>query len=96
MKETIVREQYNERASIYDRRWSGYLAKTLSFLKNWTQISPSETVLDVACGTGELEKLLLQENPQQRITGVDISEEMLNTAKQKLSTYPQVFWQTAK
>lgn len=95
MKETIVREQYNERASIYDRRWSGYLAKTLSFLKNWTQISPSETVLDVACGTGELEKLLLQENPQQRITGVDISEEMLNTAKQKLSTYPQVFWKTA-
>ena len=33
MKETIVREQYNERASIYDRRWSGYLAKTLSFLQ---------------------------------------------------------------
>lgn len=95
MKET-VRGQYNERANIYDRRWSGYLAKTLSFLQNWAQISPTEIVLDVACGTGELERLLLQENPQQRITGVDISEEMLNTAEQKLSTYPQVFWQTAK
>ena len=96
MKETIVRQQYNQKANIYDRRWSGYLAKTLSFLQNWAQITPSEGVLDVACGTGELERLLLQDNPQQRITGVDLSQEMLNTAKQKLSTYPQVFWQTAK
>ena len=95
MKETQVREQYNKKAKIYDRRWRGYLHKTLSFIKVWGQISPDETVLDVACGTGELERLLLLDNPQQRITGVDISEEMLRTAKQKLSAYPQVFWQTA-
>ena len=85
MKETLVREQYNKKAKIYDRRWRGYLHKTLSFIKAWGQISPNETVLDVACGTGELERLLLLDNPQQRITGVDISEEMLRTAKQKLS-----------
>ena len=91
----IVREQYNEKANTYDRRWSGYLDKTLTFLQSWAQISPSETVLDIACGTGELERLLLQENPQQRITGVDISEEMLTTAKQKLSAYPKVSWHTA-
>ena len=96
MKETLVREQYNEQASIYDRRWSDYLDATLSFLQSWGQISPDETVLDIACGTGELERLLLQKNPQQRITGVDISEEMLNTATQKLSAYSQVSWQTAR
>ena len=95
MLKTTVREQYNQKAKIYDRRWRGYLHKTLSFLQSWAQISPSETVLDVACGTGELEKLLLLDNPQQRITGVDISEEMLKTAKQKLAAYSQVFWQTA-
>ena len=95
MKEAIVREQYNRKADIYDRRWSGYLTKTLSSLQSWTQISPNETVLDVACGTGELERLLLQDNPQQRITGVDISEQMLKIAKQKLLAYPQVFWKKA-
>ena len=93
--EGTVREQYNQKAKIYDRRWQGYLNKTLSFLQSWAQISPSETVLDLACGTGEFERLLLQKNPQQRITGVDISQEMLEVAKQKLSAYPKVFWQTA-
>ncbi len=95
MKETTVREQYNESANTYDRRWSDYLIKTLSLLRSWAQISPSESVLDVACGTGELERLLLQDNPQQRITGIDISEQMLKIAKQKLLAYPQVFWKKA-
>lgn len=96
MKETLVREQYNEQASIYDRRWSNYINTTLSFLQSWTEIANDEIVLDIACGTGELEKFLLQKNPEQRITGVDISEEMLNKARQKLSVYSQVSWQTAR
>lgn len=96
MNQKIAAKEYNQRAKVYDRRWSGYLAKTLSFVQSWAHPSPSETILDVACGTGELEKLLLQQNPQQKITGVDISEEMLKTAKQKLSAYPQVAWQTAE
>ena len=95
MKENPVREQYNKKAKIYDRRWQGYLHKTLSFIKAWEKISPSETVLDVACGTGELERLLLLDNPQQRITGVDISEEMLKVAQQKLSEFSQVSWKVA-
>ena len=96
MKETTVKKQYDKNANIYDRRWSGYLTKTLSFLQSWAQISPDQTVLDVACGTGELESLLLQENPQQKITGVDMSEEMLKVAQQKLSAYSQVSWKTAR
>ncbi|WP_036488706.1 class I SAM-dependent methyltransferase [Myxosarcina sp. GI1] len=95
MKETPVREQYNQKAKVYDRRWQGYLNKTLTFLQAWVQISPHETVLDIACGTGELERLLLQQNPQQRITGVDLSEEMLKVARQKLSEYSQVSWKAA-
>ena len=90
-----VREQYNQKAKIYDRRWQSYLNITLTFLQSWVQISPHETVLDIACGTGELERLLLQQNPQQRITGVDLSEEMLKVARQKLSEYSQVSWKAA-
>lgn len=95
MSETKVRQQYDKLAAIYDQRWNSYVANTLSFLKDWAQISPSTTVLDVACGTGEFERLLLTENPTQRITGVDISEKMLLVAQQKLQAYPHVSFHTA-
>lgn len=95
MNETLIREQYDQMADVYDQRWNNYIAKTLSFLKNWTQISPEAAVLDIGCGTGEFERLLLTENPQQVITGVDISEKMLLMAKQKCRTYPNVSFRTA-
>ena len=88
--ETAVRDEYNKLAPIYDRRWHNYISKSLSFLQNWVDIPPEASILDVACGTGEFAKLLLEKNPQQQITGVDISEEMLEIAKDKLRDYPNV------
>jgi ubiquinone/menaquinone biosynthesis C-methylase UbiE len=95
MSETIVRQQYNKMAYWYDRRWNTYIAKTLSFLKDWTDISSKATVLDIGCGTGEFERLVLAESPQQYITGVDISEEMLIVARQKCHDYPNTSFQIA-
>ncbi|MBD2412201.1 methyltransferase domain-containing protein [Nostoc calcicola FACHB-3891] len=95
MIETTVRKQYDRLASVYDRRWKKYISDTLDFLKNWAEISPLDTVLDVACGTGELERLLLTEHSTLKIVGVDISEEMLAIAKEKCSVYPQVSFHTA-
>jgi len=86
-----VSEQYDRLAEIYDRRWHKYIQDTLSFLIAYLQpnptseyISGSERVLDIACGTGELEKLLLDSYPQSQIVGVDISEKMLEMARLKL------------
>jgi demethylmenaquinone methyltransferase/2-methoxy-6-polyprenyl-1,4-benzoquinol methylase len=42
------------------------------------------TVLDVATGTGDMAVLLARRYPQARITGVDISEGMLEVGRQKL------------
>lgn len=95
MIETTVRKQYDNLASVYDQRWKSYIANTLSFLQTWAQISPLDTVLDVACGTGEFERLLLTDNSTQSIVGVDISDKMLAIAKQKCSVYPQVSFHTA-
>lgn len=95
MSETIVRKQYNQLAAIYDQRWKSYIANTLSFLKTWAEISPTDTILDVACGTGEFEQLLLDEYSLQQIVGVDISEKMLAIAKQKCIAYPQASFQIA-
>lgn len=45
-------------------------------------MKPGSRVLDVGCGTGILEKFLLDYHPRQ-IVGVDLSEEMIKEAKKK-------------
>lgn len=95
MIKDTVRKQYNKLAYIYDLRWKNYINNTLSFLKDWAEILPNETVLDIACGTGEFERLLLNEYSKQKIVGVDISENMLAIAKQKCAAFPQVSFHQA-
>ncbi|MEA5463599.1 class I SAM-dependent methyltransferase [Leptothoe sp. PORK10 BA2] len=90
MVEVVVQQQYDHLAKIYDQRWHSYVTNTLNFLKQWAQISPQAIVLDVACGTGEFERLLLQDHPNQQIVGIDISAEMLTMAKRKLQPYASV------
>jgi ubiquinone/menaquinone biosynthesis C-methylase UbiE len=88
--EDVIRQQYDQMAQRYDRRWSTYLSKTLSFLAAWTAISPQAVVLDVGCGTGEFERLVLNGHPNQQIVGVDISKKMLEIAQRKCQAYPNV------
>ncbi|MBF2065229.1 MAG: class I SAM-dependent methyltransferase [Calothrix sp. C42_A2020_038] len=93
MTQKAVRQEYDKIASAYDQRWNNYTTKTLTYLQNWVDISPQATVLDIGCGTGEFESLRLREHPNQRITGVDISEQMLLIAKQKFQAYSNVSFQ---
>lgn len=95
MIETTVRDQYNQTAARYDRRWSRYLSNTLSFLKDWAAIAPESTVLDVGCGTGEFERLVLLDQPMQAIVGIDLSDQMLEMAQQKCRDYSHVSFQKA-
>lgn len=96
--ESAVRQEYDRLAPIYDRRWQNYINNSLSSLLNFTDIFTEARILDVACpkgyrseyGTGELTRLLLEQNPQQQITGVDISKAMLEIACDKLDAYPNV------
>lgn len=93
--ESTIQAQYNQLAHIYDWRWGRYLSNTLSFFNAWADIPPAAAVLDIACGTGELERLLLNNNPARTIVGVDLSEQMLAQARQKLSAYGNVTFQQA-
>lgn len=88
--ENAVRQEYDRLAPIYDRRWQNYINKSLSFLLDFADFPPNASILDVACGTGELAQLLLEQHSQQQITGVDISESMLQIARNKLDTHPNV------
>ncbi|MBE9020489.1 methyltransferase domain-containing protein [Chroococcidiopsidales cyanobacterium LEGE 13417] len=95
MTKTTVQEQYDQMAAKYDRRWSTYITNTLSFLQDWAQISAQDKVLDIACGTGAFERLVLTQQPTQEMIGVDISEKMLAIASQKLYAYRNVSFHTA-
>jgi ubiquinone/menaquinone biosynthesis C-methylase UbiE len=53
-------------------------------------VSPApERVLDVGCGTGEGSLFLAREFPQARIRGLDISEEMVAAARDKVGLDPE-------
>lgn len=93
--ESIVRGQYDQLADRYDRRWKNYVTDTLTFFKTWANLPSDAVILDVACGTGELERLLAAENPHQQIVGVDLSEQMLAQAKRKLQAFPHINFQQA-
>lgn len=93
--DTLVQQQYDRLAKIYDDRWQFYIHQTLSFLTAWAQIQPRERVLDVACGTGELERLLTRQNPAQTVIGVDFSTEMLAIAQTKCQQFPHITFQEA-
>jgi len=88
--EEKVRRQYERVASAYDKRWKGYIFSSLSVLKERMQVTGGEKILDVACGTGALEELIVKEHPSQSMTGVDMAENMLNVAKRKLAACPSV------
>jgi ubiquinone/menaquinone biosynthesis C-methylase UbiE len=81
--ESKTKAQYNRIAEIYDRRWHSYVRNTLTFLIEHVHLAGYETILDVACGTGELEKMLIAAHPQTKLVGVDISEQMLEIARSK-------------
>ena len=79
---------YDKQASSYDRTWRRYIARTLGFLKASISLRSSDRILDIACGTGEFERLILNEHPNQQMIGIDISEKMLHFAREKCSGYP--------
>ncbi len=90
MTDPAVRQQHDRLARVYDRRWSRYISQTLTFLKTWASIPPQAAVLDIGCGTGEFERLVLSKHPEQRMVGVDLSVKMLEIAQQKCQACPNV------
>jgi ubiquinone/menaquinone biosynthesis C-methylase UbiE len=78
-----VRTAYDALAPSYDRRWSHYIDVSLARVIDALALEGDERALDVACGTGELERRLLARWPGLHITGVDLSPNMLAQARAK-------------
>jgi trans-aconitate methyltransferase len=69
-----------------------------SYSKTLARINLQEDskVLDLGCGTGELLKILEDLFPSSELTGIDLTEEMLAIAKQKLPIKLSFFGQCNK
>lgn len=88
--EQAVQVQYDEIAATYDARWQPYLQGTLAPLVEWLPLRGTERLLDLACGTGELSQRLVAAYPDLRVTGLDLSANMLRMAQQKLRGSPHL------
>lgn len=87
-----VRRKYNWIALVYDIIYRGYVRKTTSLAAEAVTLENVREVLDIGCGTGELEKKLLDKNPNLKILGIDISQEMLERAAKKFENSPNLSW----
>lgn len=90
----VVRE-YQRLASVYDWIYRGYINKTMDVALKLLCPNGSERILDVACGTGELERRVMEVHPAQAIVGVDLTEAMLARARVKLAAWPHVVFYQA-
>lgn len=72
-------------ADRYDCRWKGYILSTLQ--KAYEVLNPTgdERILDIACGTGVLEEIILKKHPYQQLVGLDLAEGMLRAACKKFT-----------
>lgn len=78
------KQTFNDQASIYESTYNGRHAKKLynSVIEKVDKFN-CKNVLDIGCGTGTILSLL-SINENICLSGVDLSEEMINIAKQRL------------
>lgn len=82
-RDSVVARQYDGWAPIYDRFWSRYVDKTLSVVLERAAVQSGERVLDLACGTGELERRLVASVPEVGGVGMDVAPRMIEQARTK-------------
>lgn len=79
------KDAFNRQAATYDYDMKGSHARAIYpvLLDKLSTIS-YQTALDLGCGTGEMMKLILERESGKSLYGIDLSENMLEVAKNKL------------
>jgi len=82
---TDIEHHYNNIASIYDNKWQKYNYAQINWIiNNWSIDKNYKSVLDIGCGTGNFLFEINKKYPQLNLTGVDLSDNMLRLAQEKL------------
>ncbi|MBU3093672.1 class I SAM-dependent methyltransferase [Clostridium sp. CF011] len=79
------KQNFNMQAKVYDEsNYSKYPRECYpNVIKVLSEIE-FDTILDLGCGTGSVLALLLEQKPNIHAYGLDLSDEMLTIARQKL------------
>jgi len=88
----LVPTFFNNTSSSYDKIVNYTTFGKDNFWKNkiLEHLSTEKTVLDLACGTGILTKLIAEKLPHAEIIGVDVTKNYLEKAKEKLISYQNI------
>ena len=82
-----LKRYYRLHAKIYDvTRWS-FLFGRQRIIELASKNSQPKKILEVGCGTGRNLSALAKTFPEAMITGLDLSSDMLNIAKNKLQSF---------
>ena len=84
-QDAAVPRQYDAWAQVYDLFWARYVNQTLPVLQRAVCVQPGERALDLACGTGELARRILEKEPRAKLVGVDLAPGMVERARAKLN-----------
>jgi S-adenosylmethionine-diacylgycerolhomoserine-N-methlytransferase len=86
-EQTTLGGYYRRHAHIYDlTRWA-FLFGRSELVRSTARLGNPKRILEIGCGTGRNLAQLAGQFPSADITGVDLSGDMLNKARQKLSAY---------
>lgn len=89
-RELVAR--YRKKAAQYDASWARYTVGTLRRSLAHIRWSGRERVLDIGCGTGEVERLLVPQMPDLRFAALDLSADMLQVARAKFAPRFPLCW----
>ncbi len=90
-RDKALRSIFNEDAAAYDAIRPGYPPQLIEDVLSFSQIPAGGRILEVGCGTGQATLPFAQRG--YALLCIDVGEEMLKVARQKLKAFPQVgFW----
>lgn len=82
--------------------WASEWQRTDKSFANFTPLlidamadQPFDNVLDIGCGAGEISLCLAQRNPQARICGVDVSPDLVATARERATGNDNISFELA-
>lgn len=88
-----IRQAFNRYAEVYDAQREHIIPQFHEFYGAavWAMESPASdpAILDVGAGTGLLSAFLLEKFPGARLTLIDISEKMLEMARERFAARPE-------
>jgi cyclopropane fatty-acyl-phospholipid synthase-like methyltransferase len=83
-KETI--NTFEKYADEYEGKYMGYAPYVETYKLLSELLGADASILDAACGPGNISKFLLQESPARNIHGIDLSPKMINLARRNCPT----------